>query len=90
MAAKDYIEGTTESGFCYRIDNEALDDWELVEMIADMDGVTSSIAIIKGLLGDEQYDALKEHCRSPKGRVLSSRMEKEVTEILGAAGPVKK
>lgn len=91
MAAKiEYIEGTTKSGFDYKIEKDALDDWELVEAISQMDGPTGSVKFIQAFLGDKQYAALKEHCRNERGRVKASQMEKEVTEILNANKPTKK
>ena len=86
----DYVEGTTKSGFRYKIEKDALDDWELVEQISEMDGLTGSVAVMKSLLGKEQYEQLKEHCRGPHGRVRATRMEEEMTEILNDRRPVKK
>ena len=81
MATSDYIEGKTSSGFEYRIEREKLDDWEILEKLSELDGVSSSIYTMKAFLGEEQYNALKEHCRID-GRVSSSRIEEEMLQIL--------
>lgn len=82
MATSDYIEGKTSSGFEYRIEREILDDWEILEKLSELDGVPSSIYTMKAFLGEEQYKALKEHCRTESGRVSSSRIEEEMLQIL--------
>lgn len=77
------VRGTTESGFEYEICDEALDDYELFEILSEIDnGDTSHVPqMIALLLGNKQKDLLKEHCRV-NGRVSSERMLSEITEIL--------
>lgn len=77
------IAGKTKTGFEFSIEDTALDDWELLEVLADIDdGKTQKIGTaIKLLLGDEQAKALKEHCRNDEGRVPTSAMMAEVGEI---------
>ncbi len=79
------IRGTTESGFEYEICDEALDDYELLEVLAEIDaGHSGQIPLmVKLLLGEEQTKALKEHCKR-NGRVTASKMLIEVTEILSS------
>ena len=77
------IAGKTTSGFEFTIEDSTLDDWELLEVLADIDdGKTQKIgAAIKMLLGPEQADALKEHCRNEDGRVPTSAMMAEIGSI---------
>ena len=82
MATSDYIEGKTSSGFEYKIARDSLDDWELLEKMSEMDGMAASVYITKALLDEEQYKALKEHCRNEAGRVPASRIDEEMKEIL--------
>lgn len=80
------IAGKTSSEFSFEISEAALDDWELLEILSDIDdGKTQKLgAAIKLLLGDEQAKALKEHCRNDEGRVPTSAMMKEIGDIFAA------
>lgn len=77
------IAGKTKTGFEFFVEDGALDDWELLEVLADIDdGKTQKIGTaIKLLLGADQARALKEHCRNDEGRVPTSAMMAEVGEI---------
>lgn len=77
------IRGTTESGFEYEICDEALDDYELLEVLAEIDAGNSGKVpqMVCLLLGEEQKNALKEHCKV-NNRVVASKMLGEVIEIL--------
>lgn len=75
-------EGTTKSGFGFVITDEALDDMELIEKIAELDknDLTVLPDVLEGLLGKEQKKELYEHCRMD-GRVRVSRVIEELEEI---------
>lgn len=77
------LTGKTTTGFDFTIEDSALDDWELMEVLADIDdGKTQKIGTaVKLLLGKEQADALKDHCRNDEGRVPATAMMAEVGEI---------
>lgn len=77
------ITGTTESGFRYTLPPDALDDYELLENLCDIDnGDASKIAgAARQLLGDAQIEALKDHVRKENGRVPASKMIEEITQI---------
>lgn len=85
------LTGTTSSGFSYALDENALDDYELLETLTAMDkGDNGEVAtMITLLLGKAQKDALKEHLRDERGKVSASRMIEEALEILRAAGQGK-
>lgn len=77
----------TESGFEYSLSDTVKDDFELVEVIQEFTEGNKLVAptLIKRLLGPEQYDRLKEHCR--KGGIVSTaQMLNEATEILNDKG----
>lgn len=78
------IEGITESGFVFAVDEEKLDDWEMLEMIENMgEGKNASYTkTIKAFLGEEQATELKEHVRMESGRVPASRIFAEFEEIM--------
>lgn len=79
------IKGKTGSDFEFEVSEAALDDWELLEILSEIDdGKTQKLgAAVKLLLGDEQAEKLKEHCRTD-GRVSASAMFKEISDIFTA------
>ena len=80
------LTGKTTTGFEFTIEDSALDDWELLEALADIDdGKTQKIGTaVKLLLGKEQADALKDHCRNDEGRVPAFSNDTATTEIYTA------
>lgn len=76
----------TSTGFEFTIADGVFDDWELIELIADVsDGNGLKIpAVLKKLLGDEQAAALKEHVRKD-GRVTVEAMNAEIADIIEQA-----
>lgn len=77
------IRGTTTTGFSFELDEDALDDYELLETLQKIDAgdTTRVIQMVDLLLGEEQKARLKEHIRTEKGRVSASRMIAETMEI---------
>lgn len=87
------IKGTTSSGFQYELTEESLDNYELLEILSEIDnGDQSKLPImIEMFLGTEQKEALKEHIRSKSnnGKVSSTRIFEEVSEIFEQTKEVK-
>ena len=81
----------TSSGFEYELIPDAFDDWELIELLAEVgDGNLLKVpAVLNRIIGAESVKALKEHCRVD-GRVTIKAMDAELTDILKAAGEAKK
>ena len=76
------IKGSTKSGFEFEINDSALNDWELLELIDEIDEKpTVMIRVAKKLLGEESYILLKKHC-TVDGKVLMDRMMSEITDIM--------
>ena len=74
----------TTSGFEATIDEGILDDYELLEMLCEVDnGNTGKLieASVK-VFGKEQYAALKEHNRDENGKISTKKMIEEITEVL--------
>ena len=73
------MKGKTSSGFEYELDEAALDDYELLEDLCEMDegDMTKTISVLNRLLGTEQ----KERLRMENGRVPASKMMNEIGEI---------
>lgn len=81
------IEGKLKCGFEVKVPEENIDDYELFEELAsiDNDGNNSGkiVPAYIRLLGEEQYEALKEHIRSKKtGRISRNEMFEILSEIL--------
>lgn len=77
------ITGKTKSGFEYGLEETAMDDWELFEDLTAVDDgeQTKIISCAKRLLGEKQYNRLKEYLRDEKGRVSISVMSNTIAEI---------
>ena len=77
------VEGKTRTGFEFRLEDEALDDYELLETLQRIDEGEYQLttAMVDMLLGKDQKEALKEHVRGDNGRVSAQRMLEEVMEI---------
>ena len=72
----------TASGFEFDIPKEALDDWELLEDLVDLEtNGTKMISVCRRLLGAEGAARLKDHCRDENGKVAVTRIEGEIAEI---------
>lgn len=90
------IEGVTKSGFHYSLEEDSLNDFEVVDAIADIVSGTPSRMIL-GLstfmvkvLGTEGRAALYDHVRTDTGRVPTELIEQEITEILVAGNEAVK
>lgn len=81
------ISGKTESGFEFTLDDEVMDNYELLEVLTDIDkGDARRIVDAMGmLLGEEQKESLKKHLRGESGRVSTKAMWQELLNILKAA-----
>lgn len=85
------IKGRTNSGFNFKIKEESLDDWELIETLTEIDEGKADliVKIPKILLGEKQANALKEHLRGNDGRVSASAMTQAIMEILKMSKKLK-
>lgn len=83
-------EGKLKNGFEYKIEDDRFDDYEMFEKLCAIDKDDSNISLIIDvfidLLGEDQYDALKEHLRSKKGKISTKAMVEALHEILGSEG----
>ena len=95
------ITGITKQGFHYSVDDAVGDDWELIEILSEMnnDEYLSVVPFAKKLLGNayselndpiDQYERLKKFCRDKKtGRVLTSKMQENIMDIFNSNKTVK-
>lgn len=83
----------TSTGFKCNIDPDALNDMDLFDCICKLqDGDMMQLPKIFGkLLSDEDYERLKDHCRTESGRVPIERISEELNNIFtGMSGIGKK
>ena len=79
------IKGTTESGFNFEVKEELADDFEFLELLGDFsENPLMASKLADKMLGREQKEALKEHLRGEDGRIKTSDMFRELTEIITA------
>lgn len=80
----------TNTGFAYEINQEALDDWELLEKLRFIDEDPGYIVdVAYTLLGSEQVEMLKEHVRKTDGRCTASAMMREINDIFKGGKEIK-
>lgn len=84
------IKGKTKSGFNYHIDENVLQDYELLEAIAETEKNPIFITKVVRMLLGEDTDKLKEHVRDENGYVSIEKMNVEITEIFQAQKKLKK
>ena len=81
------IKGKTESGFKFEISKDVINDYELVENLAQLDDNPLILTtIVKQILGKDQANKLKDHVRNEDGMVQTDKMTKEITNIFQNSG----
>lgn len=82
------IEGKTASGFEFSVESGLLEDFEFLALLGDFTGDddrarTRAVLALPGrLLGEEGRRALIAHCRNEEGFSPTSRIYKELGNIL--------
>ena len=81
------IKGKTKSGFEYEISKDVVNDYELVENLAELEENPLLLGkIVNQILGKEQTARLKDHVRNEKGIVPTDKMTQEIIEIFKNSG----
>ena len=81
------IKGKTKSGFEFEISKDVVNDYELVENLAELEENPLLLGkIVNQILGKEQTARLKDHVRNEKGIVPTDRMTQEIIEIFQNSG----
>lgn len=84
------IKGTTTSGFNYEITEAALNNYELFEVIAEVDEKPLLVPrLINLLFGSDQKKRLLDHCRAEDGTVPVERVKDEIIDIFNSQQKVK-
>ncbi len=82
------IDIKLSDGYIIGVAEESLDDYELLEDLAKIDGAEDDVpmsAVISAttrLVGESQYKNLKEHLRDDAGRVPATKMLEAIQEVL--------
>ena len=83
------IKGKTKSGFKFEISKRVLDNYELMEVIAEADENPMMIPkVLTMLLGESKKD-LMEHVREDDGIVPADKMMEELADIFDSANETK-
>ena len=81
MSETKSFKGTTKTGFPFDISMERMENYEVVETIAEIDENPLALPrLLKLLLGD-QVAALKDHVRGEDGMVPTQKLMDEVRDI---------
>lgn len=84
-------KGKTETGFKFEVNDNIAEDYELIEMIAEVDeNPLVTPKLLNKLLGKEQVKALKDHIREEDGTVNVYKMLAEVKAIFDSLSESKK
>ena len=84
-------KGKTETGFKFEVNDNIAEDYELIEMIAEVDeNPLVTPKLLNKLLGAEQVKALKDHIREEDGTVNVYKMLAEVKAIFDSLSELKK
>lgn len=84
------IKGITKSGFKFEILDKALDDFELLELMADVDSNALLVPkIFEKLLGTKQKENLIEFMKKRDGYASTEKMAKILEEILLSSQKLK-
>lgn len=84
------IEGITKTGFIYEIEEDRLYNYELIELLEEVDSSPLALPkVVNVLLGKEQAKELKDHVRSKDGIVAVDKMAEELQEIFLQQAEIK-
>lgn len=84
------IEGITKTGFIYEIEEDRLYNYELIELLEEVDSSPLALPkVVNILLGKEQAEELKDHVRSKNGIVAVDKMAEELQEIFLQQAEIK-
>lgn len=83
------VEGTTKSGFHFKVSSRVRNDWRFVQALADSeskdesDQLRGTVNIVR-LLFKDQADALYAHLQEEDGTVPTDKLMEETCEVLEA------
>lgn len=86
------VKGKTKTGFAFSVDENAMNDMELVDILADKatDESFRMSYILGKLLPADQKKDLYDHVRTASGRVPVDAVVAEIEDIFAAMGEAGK
>lgn len=79
------VKGTTQTGFKFSIDPDAIKDMEFIELAAEAEENGLVLPkMLERVLGEKQKKKLYDHVRNSKGRVMIDDINNEVEDIFNA------
>ena len=85
------LVGVTKSGFEYSIPKKNLNNYELVEVLGEVDTNPLLLPkVLRLLLGKKQVEKLKNHLRDADGIIDTEKMTAELEDIFKAQQKLKK
>lgn len=84
------IRGVTSTGFPFEITKERLENYELLEAIAEVDTNPAVLPKVVQLMLGEKSEDLKNHVRTADGIVPLDKMGAEISEIFSSQNQLKK
>lgn len=84
------LKGTTKHGFEFKIKEQALDDWEIMEIFDALEeNPQKMVSLLKLILGEEQYKGLKEHLLKSHKKIKIDMMADEFNSIMEVSKDIK-
>mgnify|MGYP007033979686 FL=1 len=86
------IKGKTPSGFKFEISERRLNNYELLELIGEVDEGNGQAfpKVLKLLFGEEQAKAFKDHLREEDGIIPNEKIADELKAVFETVKEVKK
>lgn len=75
------FKGTTSTGFEFDISQKRMENYEVLEVLAEIDSNPLLVPKLLKLLLGEQVEDLKNHVRHEDGMVSTDKLMKEITDI---------
>lgn len=84
------IQGKTKTGFKFKIEDAVLNDYELLELFAEVDENPLLVPkLVKIILGENQKNKLIEHVRNEDGIAPVDKISMELEDILNSSAETK-
>ena len=85
------LTGITKSGFTYSISEKNLNNYELVEVLGEMESNPLLLPkVLRLLLGNDQTEKLKNNLRDDDGVISTEKITNELQDIFQAQARLKK
>lgn len=85
------LKGTTKHGFEFKIKEQALDDWEIMEILDELEeNPQKLVSLLRLVLGAKQYEDLKKHLLKKHKKIKVEIMTDEFNSIMEVSKEVSK